>query len=303
MYVSTAVHLGSYKQVFQVLLDTNSDISWVPSTETTERTLQRKTQYKKGTSKEYSAHPQPLLIDDDFQSVSGDIAFDRFQVSELIDRPLTKPFQIAGVCMNEFKFGIVTKTKVDPKLPNGVDGVLGLSRKVTYDQFGRTLLESMYAELGIKEEIFALTLCPNDNPELATGHMTFGGLCRDCHKAEFSDFRATTPERWCINFESLRLGIKMLHRGSMTACMDIRHAFIRGPNQLTDAINQQLLGGQYVNGVYQVPCSKRDSYPPVTFVAGRYRLTLTWKQYIIMVSAKIAKTVESSGWHYDSKQL
>ncbi|KER23505.1 hypothetical protein T265_08627 [Opisthorchis viverrini] len=102
---------------------------------------------------------------------------------------------------------------------------------------------------------------------------------------------------------SLRLGVKMLHRGSMTACMDIRHAFIRGPNQLTDAINQQLLGGQYVNGVYQVPCSKRDSYPPVTFVAGRYRLTLTWKQYIIMVSAKIAKTVESSGWHYDSKQF
>ncbi|KER23504.1 hypothetical protein T265_08626 [Opisthorchis viverrini] len=201
MYVSTAVHLGSYKQVFQVLLDTNSDISWVPSTETTERTLQRKTQYKKGTSKEYSAHPQPLLIDDDFQSVSGDIAFDRFQVSELIDRPLTKPFQIAGVCMNEFKFGIVTKTKVDPKLPNGVDGVLGLSRKVTYHQFGRTLLESMYEELGIKEEIFALTLCPNDNPELATGHMTFGGLCRDCHKTEFSDFRATTPERWCITFE------------------------------------------------------------------------------------------------------
>ncbi|KAG5454171.1 aspartic proteinase precursor [Clonorchis sinensis] len=224
-------------------------------------------EYKKGTSGAYSTYPQPLLIDDDFQSVSGDIVFDRFRV--------------ADVCMEEFKFGIVTKARVNPKLPNGVDGVLGLSRSVTYDQFGRTLLESMHADRKIEEKVFGIKLCPNDNPELATGHMTFGGLCSDCYGGEFSDFRLTTSERWCMDFGSLRFGGKLIHGESMTACMDIRQAFIRGPNQLIDAINQQLSGGQYVDGVYQVPCSKRDSYPPVTFVSGRYRLTLTWKQYII----------------------
>ncbi|WP_411027272.1 pepsin-like aspartyl protease, partial [Salmonella sp. s54925] len=131
----------------------------------------------------------------------------------------------------------------------------------------------------LKDPIFSFYLNRNEG-KTPGGELILGGSDPAHYKGEITYVPVSKKGYWQFKMDSIMLdGKSTCCKDGCQAIADTGTSLIAGPTQEIKELNAKIGATPAISGAYMINCSIIDSLPPVTFVLGGKKFTLTGEQY------------------------
>ncbi|KAG5442662.1 plasmepsin-2 [Clonorchis sinensis] len=116
------------------------------------------------------------------------------------------------------------------------------------------------------------------------GEVTFGGILPGLALDTVYYQRLMEEDFWWLEVSEIKMGAETAYKRSLAASLDTGTETIIGPKDVVNSINCQLpIVERTATGV-EVMCDNIHQLPNITFVFGNYGATISYKEYIKIVS-------------------
>ncbi|KAF9582388.1 hypothetical protein BGW38_000272 [Lunasporangiospora selenospora] len=268
------MNIGTPPQPFNLLIDTGSSFSWVPSSTCLSPMCQ--------SSKRFTCTNSATCLPLGTSSFRGGY-LDGLEVSGVFLQ------EHLGIGSLEFTGVIGAVTQASTINVATVDGILGLT--YTHGGLNKTNPDTIAIEvLNLLKNTSALTenkigvwlqrteLAPN-TITTPGGEITFGGVNPQRFEGEVTYINSIPGDHsWTIPVAGMTVGGKSVNINSVTATIDTGTTVIAIPRKDAELINGLIPGAQALSGetgIWQVPCTGNTS---VTLTFGNFTVTIPYEE-------------------------
>lgn len=268
------IEIGTPGQTFNVIFDTGSSNTWVPSSQCPlwEIACRLHNRYDSSKSSTYQANGTKFEIQYGSGSMSGFLS--------------TDSTCIAGVCVTDQTFAEATHEPGLAFVAARFDGILGMGFPQISVLGVTPVFNNMIDQGAVSEPVFSFWL--NRDPSAENGgELILGGSDPAYYTGEMTYVPVKREGYWEIEMESMETeGNNIGCSGGCTAIVDTGSSLLVGPTAETNAINK-MIGGQEIipgSGQYMVDCNTLDNLPTVDFVIGGSKFSLSGNDYVLKIS-------------------
>ncbi|GFO43685.1 hypothetical protein PoB_007019000 [Plakobranchus ocellatus] len=264
-----SITIGTPGQTFNVLVDTGSPLTWVPSShilyEDTDREHRR---YNNASSSTYTNNGKAFGI--------------KYFLGKIAGLWSTETITVAGLKVKKQHFGEAVINSGMFKEAD-VDGILGLGLRNENET--PTIFENMLKQGVVSAPIFSFYLNGLYKTNSHDSVVTLGGTNPDYYTGDFTFVDLTAPDQWKFDMDKVQLsnGAATFCTPGCEAMVDSGSSLISGPAHDVDILNKKL-GGVILPGpnkMYVLDCSQLDNLPDVEFILNGRKLSLTSRDYVL----------------------
>ncbi|XP_065307864.1 cathepsin D-like [Dermacentor albipictus] len=258
------ISIGTPPQTFNVVFDTNSNVTWLPSVGCSKAQCGDRKLYDNRKSSSYSHYG----IWVDVPSFAGN-GIKGTAARETID--------IGGIKLTDQLF--VEATVIDPKIYNGLpfDGVVGLGTEPELPEHW-SVFDTMKQQRLLYITVFSFYL--HKTLDGTDGEIQFGDYDRD-HYQGHRRFLRLPGQDWSFTMSYITIGNETFWE-RFTAKPASALPFIYGPERYINKIHQALGATRSGQGEYTVDCERVPELPIIVLAAGAGML-LRPEDYIVKV--------------------
>jgi len=265
------ITIGTPPQSFKVVFDTGSSNLWVPSSQcyfSPACFLHAKYHSDKSTS--YKANGTDFAIRYGSGSCSGFLSIDTVSVG--------------GISVKSQTFGEAKSVPGVAFIAARFDGLFGMGyQEISVDGVVPPFYNMVSQKL-VDSPVFSFWLNRNaTDPD--GGELLLGGIDKSKYTGDISYVPVTVKGYWQFKMDSIEInGEKVFCTSGCNAIADTGTSLIAGPSEEVKKLNEQIGATPIVGGEYTIDCAKVPTLPPMDFVIGGKKYTLTGEDYIMKVS-------------------
>ncbi|XP_065307874.1 lysosomal aspartic protease-like [Dermacentor albipictus] len=258
------ISIGTPPQTFNVVFDTNSNVTWLPSVGCSKAQCGNRKLYDNRKSSSYSHYG----IWVDVPSFAGN-GIKGTAARETID--------IGGIKLTDQLF--VEATVIDPKIYNGLpfDGVVGLGTEPELPEHW-SVFDTMNQRRLLYMPLFGFYL--HKTPDGADGEIKFGDYDPDDYQGDLRVLRLDEQD-WSIRMFYVKIRILELW-GIFTAKPASALPYIYGPEKFIKYIHWALGATRSAQGEYTVDCERVPELPVIGLDASG-SMDLSPEDYVVKV--------------------
>ncbi|XP_077523247.1 lysosomal aspartic protease-like [Amblyomma americanum] len=262
------ITIGTPKQIFKVIFNTASNLTWVPSIGCTMEQCGDRTLYDNRRSLSYI--PYGIWVSEDY--IGG---------GSILGTAARETIDIAGISITRQLF--VEATVIDPQIykSDPFDGHIGLNIESRSLAERWSISESLFWKGLLPEPKFAFYLHPTHNG--TDGEIVLGGEDKSHYEGELTYVQSATDE-WIITFQGVKIGDRWIQTENITAKPASSLPFIYGPRKIIAQIHKTINASLTVQGEYTVKCKTIRTLPTVSFKIGGKVFDLRPDDYIVKVN-------------------
>ncbi|KAI1309005.1 Cathepsin D [Halotydeus destructor] len=265
-YYTANITIGSPNQSFQVLLDTASTETWIPSVQCTSVYCGNHKKYDSATSTTYIKDGRPWSRAYTAGNVSGFLSSDVYGLDD------------ASVAQT---FGEVTQFGAISYALLNFDGIIGLG--ISKSSFSENnFIENLKEQSVIGQKIFGIYLKRNGTSQDG-GQITIGALDESHYVGELEYHSLANNQSWSVNLEKLDVtGTEYVRNHQLL--VNTGSAVNILPIDVARKLNTQIGAVPIAPGQYIVDCAKLSSLPDIDFVFHGSVLTFKPQEYTFRAS-------------------
>lgn len=254
-------------QPFDVIFDTGSSNTWVPSSRCAMFMCWSHKRYDETASETFEYDGRPFNMMYGSGPVRGVFSKDTVEIGDIdvIEQAFA---QVSVVYFGPLNIGFAMSR---------FDGLLGLGFRALSQYSEPTPFESMVQQQLIDEPIFAFHLRSDEDVQ---SELVFGGLDSDHFEGPLVDVPLVSTTYWKVALDAFKLGGEASY-AVHGAIIDSGTSLLAGPTGAVEAIVQTVGAKPAGNGVYVVNCTSEHSLPTMEFVFGSVSFPLSPHDYII----------------------
>ncbi|PJF18486.1 hypothetical protein PSACC_01699 [Paramicrosporidium saccamoebae] len=261
------IYLGSPRQEFNVIFDTGSSNTWVPSKECSSLACLLHRRYDSDKSSTFVANRTEFKIRYGTGAVEGFVSHD--------------VMEIGGLAIQDQGFGETTKMPGFTFAFAKFDGIMGLGYDTISVAGVVPPFYNLYQQGLISEPLFSFFL--SKSAESEGGSLVLGGVEEDKFVGPLKYAPVVRKGYWEVSLDSFFVGDEDLGIKG-TAAIDTGTSLIALPSAVSDMINQQIGATKGFRGIYTVDCAAIPTMPPVIFEFGGHKFPLEASDYILQTS-------------------
>jgi saccharopepsin len=261
------IYLGSPRQEFNVIFDTGSSNTWVPSKECSSLACLLHRRYDSDKSSTFVANRTEFKIRYGTGAVEGFVSHDSME--------------IGGLTIQDQGFGETTKMPGFTFAFAKFDGIMGLGYDTISVAGVVPPFYNLYQQGLISEPLFSFFL--SKSAESEGGSLVLGGVEEDKFEGPLKYAPVVRKGYWEVSLDSFFVGDEDLGIKG-TAAIDTGTSLIALPSAISDMINQQIGATKGFRGIYTVDCATIPDIPPVIFEFGGHKFPLEASDYILQTS-------------------
>jgi len=268
------IELGTPGQMFNVIFDTGSSNTWVPSATCPiwEVACRLHHRYDSTKSSTYKANGTKFEIHYGSGSMSGFLS--------------TDTCCIAGVCATEQTFAEATHEPGIAFIAAKFDGILGMGFPEIAVLGVNPVFNNMVDQGLVEAPVFSFWLNRDPTQELG-GELILGGTDPLFYTGNISYVPVEKEGYWQVAMDGMSSGGDSVGcEGGCTGIVDTGSSLLVGPKAQSDAINKMIGGIEVIPGTgqYQIICDEIPNLPDIDFVLGGRTYTLTGVDYVLKVT-------------------
>jgi len=268
------MELGTPPQTFQVIFDTGSSNTWVPSAKCPiyEVACRLHTRYHSEKSSTYKENGTDFEIRYGSGSMSGFLSSDSCCV--------------AGVCVSDQTFAEATHEPGLAFIAARFDGIMGMGFPDIAVLGVRPPFNQMVDQGVVDSAVFSFWLNRDPDAELG-GELILGGTDPRFYEGEITYVPVDKEGYWQVTMDGMESGGNSVGcSGGCTAIIDTGSSLLVGPTAETKAINKMIGAVELIPGTgqYQVICSEVPTLPDISMVLGGKKYTLKGEDYVLKVT-------------------
>ncbi|XP_006899952.1 PREDICTED: pepsin F-like [Elephantulus edwardii] len=260
-YVGT-ISIGTPPQTFQVLFDTGSTDTWVPSIYCNSLACTNHNAFNPLASTTFKFVGQQMSIKYGTGSMKG------FTGNDTI--------KIAGIEVEQ-EFGVSTSKPGNFLVSLPFDGILGLVYPALGMNSTTPIFDTLWKGGHIAEGIFAFYLSSNgENGSVAM----FGGVDKSYYKGELNWVPLSRPLFWQVTMDRISMeGMTVACRDGCQAILDTGTSLLVGPYMDIYNIHSLIKAQKSLNGEYVVDCEAVHTLPDIVFAINGINYTVPASTY------------------------
>ena len=262
------IQIGTPPQTFQILFDTGSGDTWVPSVQCADSGCVGN-QYNSSLSSTYQATGSTFSLSYGNGAVSGNVSKDT-----LI---------IAGIPVTGFSFGEVTSSSTGAFDSTAWDGIVGISFPAMAVIPGNPLSQAMVDRGLIAPGQFSFWLTSNMGNN--GGELAIGQPNSNRYSGTITWLPLTRASYWNVQFDSISYGKTKMTGTARRAILDTGTSLIVGPTATVNYMHKLMGATAYgTTGMFQVNCANAASLPNITIQLKGTSFVLTQASYILRLN-------------------
>ncbi|XP_023012739.2 lysosomal aspartic protease [Leptinotarsa decemlineata] len=266
------ITIGTPGQNFNVIFDTGSSISWVPSEKCDKDHAPCAIRNRYDSKKSSTYKPNGQKIDLAFQSYSN--------LSGILS---TDTVEVAGVAVRGQSFvEAIQQTGIEFLIGN-FDGVLGMGRDTISANKERPFVYNLMDQKLLSQPVFSFYL--RNRFDKIGGELILGGSDPQYYEGDFTYFPVTGKEYWQIKMDGVNIASEKLCNGGCQAVFDTASRFIAGPRAEIEKLQEVIGAGLFIDE-YLLDCDKIPSLPDISFVLGGKNFTFSPSEYMLQSTSK-----------------
>ena len=263
------IYLGSPPQEFNVIFDTGSSNTWVPSKKCFSFACLLHQRYDSEKSNTFASNSTKFEIRYGTGAVEGFISTDRMEVG--------------GLTIENQGFGETTKMPGLTFAFAKFDGIMGLGYDTISVAGVVPPFYNMFKQGLISEKVFAFYLSRASDGTPQGGSLSFGGVEGKYFHGPIKYAPVVRKGYWEVSLDAFSVGDNDLGIKG-TAAIDTGTSLIALPSAISDVINEQIGAKKGFRGIYTVDCAEIPNMPSVSFEFGGHKFPLEAKDYILQTS-------------------
>lgn len=263
------IMLGSPPQEFNVIFDTGSSNTWVPSKHCTSFACLLHRRYDSDKSGTFTANRTDFKIRYGTGAVEGFISQDVMEVG--------------GIRIEDQGFGETTKMPGFTFAFAKFDGIMGLAYENIAVAGVVPPFYNMFQQGLISEPLFSFYLASAGKEGCEGGMLTLGGVDEGLFTGPIKYAPVVRKGYWEVAMDSFMVGDYDLGIKG-TAAIDTGTSLIVMPSAISDMVNESIGAKKGFQGIYTVDCAAIPNMPPVIFEFGGHKFSLDAKDYILQTS-------------------
>ena len=272
-----AIEIGTPPKEFKVMFDTGTSDLWIPSVKCISIACFLHARYDSKASSTYVGHGTKFEIQYGIASITGILSKDTISLAG------SKLTQVTfGEALQQTRFAFAK-----------FDGILGLGFLSTAATGVKPIFNEMIDQKVITETVFSIYLQKDGNEE-SGGEITFGGIDDTKYTGELTYVPVTQEGYWQFKMDKFTLDDRDICNNGCEALANTGTSFIVGPTQTVEMLQNAIGTKKQWNGQYTIDCKKVPSLPPIDFVIGGKKFTLTGNEYILQVQGTCISGFQAS---------
>lgn len=263
------IKIGNPPQAFNVIFDTGSSNTWIPSKECTSFACLLHKRYDSGKSTTFTSNRT------DFQIRYGSGAVEGFISTDVME--------VGGLTIKDQDFGETTKMPGFTFAFAKFDGIMGLAYDTISVKGVVPPFYNMMQQKLIQDSVFSFYLSRAQDGTPIGGSLAFGGIEDKYVDGPIKYAPVVRKGYWEVSLDSFLVGDDDLGIKG-TAAIDTGTSLIALPSAISDMINQKIGATKGFRGIYTVDCAAISTMPPVVFEFGGHKFPLQAEDYILQTS-------------------
>lgn len=261
------ISLGTPPQEFNVIFDTGSSNTWVPSSKCWSISCLLHRRFDSSASSTFQANNTAFAIRYGSGAVEGFIS--------------TDVMEVGGVRIEGQDFAEVTKEPGFTFALGKFDGIMGLGYDTISVDGVVPPFYNMVNKGLIDHAMFSFWLSRSADGGVEGGELTFGGVNKERFTGPMTWAPVTRKGYWEVALEEFAIGDKALKIEGGRAAIDTGTSLIACPTEISDAINESIGAKKSFRGIYTVDCAAIPSLPDVKFKFGGHTFSLPASDYVL----------------------
>lgn len=264
------ISIGTPPQEFNVIFDTGSSNTWVPSSKCYSISCLLHRRFDSSASSTFNAN------NTEFQIRYGSGAVEGFISNDVME--------IGGIRIPDQDFAEVTKEPGFTFALGKFDGIMGLGYDTISVNKAVPPFYNMVNKGLIDEAMFSFWLARAADNSVLGGELTFGGYNEERFEGKLKYAPVTRKGYWEVKLDKFSIGDKELKMDIGRAAIDTGTSLIACPTEIADAINERIGAKKSFRGMYTVDCSAIPTLPDVSFTFGGHTFSLPASDYILQTA-------------------
>ncbi|ODH53517.1 vacuolar protease A [Paracoccidioides brasiliensis] len=262
------ISIGTPPQTFKVVLDTGSSNLWVPSAQCMSIACFLHNKYDSSVSSTHRKNGTEFAIRYGSGSLSGFVSQDVVRIGDMTvnNQDFAEATSEPGLA---FAFG-------------RFDGILGLG----YDSISVNHIVPLFYQM-INQKLLDMPVfgfyLGNSDVDGDDSEATFGGIDESHFTGELTTISLRRRAYWEVDLDAIIFGNEMAELENTGVILDTGTSLLALPSTIAELLNKQIGAKKSFNGQYTVDCTKRSTFPDITFTLAGHNFTIGSYDYILEV--------------------
>ncbi|ODH13419.1 vacuolar protease A [Paracoccidioides brasiliensis] len=162
------------------------------------------------------------------------------------------------------------------------DGILGLG----YDSISVNHIVPLFYQM-INQKLLDMPVfgfyLGNSDVDGDDSEATFGGIDESHFTGELTTISLRRRAYWEVDLDAIIFGNEMAELENTGVILDTGTSLLALPSTIAELLNKQIGAKKSFNGQYTVDCTKRSTFPDITFTLAGHNFTIGSYDYILEV--------------------